>query len=228
MGIQTGSVKARSGTHYHHYYSCRARHRHGDAVCTQKRHHRADDLEAAVWEFVSGLLSDPERLREGLDEMIQAERAEMRGDPEQEAGAWLEKLAAVDSKRSRFQDMAAEGHITFSELGTKLRELDETREIAEGELERLRGRRKALADLECDRDAIMESYAGMVPEALAELSVEEHHQLYKMLRLRVHVGPDGDLDIRGAIRAPQFMPPGGDAVCTPMDIQWPPRGPTPT
>ncbi|MGI8860506.1 MAG: zinc ribbon domain-containing protein, partial [Rubrobacteraceae bacterium] len=214
MGMQTGSVKARSGDRYHHYYSCRARHRHGDAVCTHKRHHRADELEGVVWEVVSGLLNDPERLQEGLDEMVEAERAEMRGDPEQQAKAWLEKLAAVDGKRSRFQDMAAEGHITFSELGAKLRELDKTREIAAGELERLRGRRKALEDLERDRDAIMETYAGMVPEALDELTGEERHQLYRMLRLKVYVGQKGDLDIRGAIRAPESTPPGGAAVCT--------------
>ena len=30
--------------------------------------------EAAVWDLVSGLLKDPERVRAGLDEMIEQER----------------------------------------------------------------------------------------------------------------------------------------------------------
>jgi hypothetical protein len=41
-----------------------------------------------VWDLVSGLLKDPKRLRTGLDEMIEQERAGMRGDPDQEAASW--------------------------------------------------------------------------------------------------------------------------------------------
>jgi hypothetical protein len=68
---------------------------------------------------VAGLLRDPERLRIGLDAMIEAERAGGRGDSKQEARSWLDRLAALERKRSRFQDMAAEGHITFEELGAQ-------------------------------------------------------------------------------------------------------------
>ena len=95
------------------------------------------DVEEPVWELLSGLLKDPERLRAGLDEMIEAERAGMRGDPEAEILAWLGRLDALDSKRSRYQDMAAEGHITFEELGAKLRGLEDERAIVEEELENL-------------------------------------------------------------------------------------------
>ena len=78
----------------------------------------------------------------------------------------------------------------------------------------MRGRREALARLEHDRDAIMRSYAAMVPETLGELVGQERHQVYRMLRLKVHVAPDGDLDIRGAIRPPESTPPEGSTVCT--------------
>jgi hypothetical protein len=172
-------------------------------------------LEDAVWEVVANLLSNPEKLREGLDDIIEAERAERRGDPEEKERAWLDNRAAVDFKRARFQDMAAEGHITFDELGAKLGELKAARQTAERELALVRGRREVLEGLERDRDAIMESYAGiMVPETLNDLSGEERHQVYRMLRPKVHVGPDGDLDIRGAIRPPESTPPEGSPVCT--------------
>lgn len=54
--------------------------------------------------------------------MIEEERKGMLSgpEPEQESNPWLNKLAQVERKRSRFQDMAAEGYITFDELGAKL------------------------------------------------------------------------------------------------------------
>jgi site-specific DNA recombinase len=207
MGMETQSVKAHSGERYFHYYACRTRHKHGDAACTHRRSHRAADLEEAVWGLIAGLLKDPERLRAGLDELIEAERAAMRGDPEAEAQSWLGRLAVLDAKRSRFQDMAAEGHITFGELGAKLRELDEQRTTAEEELDKLRLHRSRLEDLERDKETLLNEYARMVPEALDELTGEERHQVYRMLRLQAFVHPDGDLDVRGVVR---------EAVCTPM------------
>jgi hypothetical protein len=134
----------------------------------------------------------------------------MRGDPEVEALGWLDKIAALDSKRSRYQDMAAEGHITFDELGAKLRELEGQRTTAEEELDSLQMHRARLEDLERDRETLLEEYAGMVPEALDGLTGEERHQVYRMLRLQVFVFPNGDLEVRGVLR---------EAVCTPMDTR---------
>src|SRR5918997_1502296 len=203
------SVRANSGTHYHHYYYyCRNHHKHGDAECAHRKNHRAPDIEGRVWDLISGLLKDPERLRAGLDEMIEAERAGMRGDPEAETLTWLGRIAALDSKRSRYQDMAAEGHITFEELGAKLRDLDAQRTIAERELEDLNARRSKLEDLERDKETLLQDYASMVPEALDELTGEERHQIYRMLRLQVFVYPDGDRDVRGLLQG---------AVCVPVD-----------
>jgi site-specific DNA recombinase len=161
-----------------------------------------------VWEFVSGLLKDPERIREGLEALLEEERTGMLGDPQREAKAWLKKLSEIDSKRSRFQDMAAEGLITFDELRSKLEEAEKIRERAQAELEAFDRRRENIEELERDKDAVMESYAGMVPEELDDLASEERHQIYKMLRLKVIVGPDmppevsgtfgGDLDFCGS------------------------------
>jgi hypothetical protein len=75
----------------------------------------------------------------------------------------------------------AEGLITFDELRSKLEEAERTRERAQAELEALDER---------DKVAVMEPYAGMVPEELHNLTSEERHQIYKMLRLQVTVGPD--------------------------------------
>ena len=58
-------------------------------------------------------------------------------------------------------------------------------------------RRKRLESLERDKETILNTYAGLAPEALASLDPEERHQLYKMLRLKVAVNLDGTLEIGG-------------------------------
>jgi site-specific DNA recombinase len=82
----------------HHYYRCRTRHLEGKGACSMSKNIRADEAEHAVWSFVTGLLLNPEALREGLDEMIERERAGNHGNPEEEAAAWLDRLADVERK----------------------------------------------------------------------------------------------------------------------------------
>ena len=83
------------------------------------------------------------------------------------------------------------------ELTAALTELEEIRETAERELEAARARGEALERLERDRDALMESYAGMVSETLEDLAPEERHRIYKLLRLGVRFRPDWPLEITG-------------------------------
>ena len=130
------------------YYRCRNHNRDRNEACPHKKNHRSDDVEPLVWEFVSGLLKEPERLRAGLERLIEQERAAMRGDPEQEAKAWLEKPSEIDQERRGYLCLAAKGRITDEELDEALTELEETREAAERELEALRTRRKTLGELE--------------------------------------------------------------------------------
>ena len=52
--------------------------------------------------------------------------------------------------------------------------------------------------MERDRDAVLEHYTALAPEALDTLTSEERHQLYKMLRLKVFMEKSGDLKIEFA------------------------------
>lgn len=70
--------------------------------------------------------------------------------------------------------------------------------VARAELRRLQRCRERVEELERDRDAIIESYAGMLPEALDALSGEERRRLYGMLRLEVAPASD-DLVVTGAL-----------------------------
>jgi hypothetical protein len=135
-------------------------------------------------------MKNPEQLRDDLERMIELKRESVRGDPDREAKAWLEKLSEVNRKRAAFQDMAAEGLISFDELRSKLAALQETRETAERELAVLKGRRESLEQMERDKDAVLEHYVTLAPEALDSLTPEERRNLYNMLRLRVFAYPD--------------------------------------
>ena len=151
----------------------------------------ARKVEPVVWEFVSRLLRDPGLLRRGLEEMITLEREDTKGVPEREIKAWAERLAEADRKRSRYQEMAAEGLITFDELRTKLAGIQEARETAQRQLAASRSRKERSEELEMDRDALLESLADKVTAGLEALSGAERNKVYRTLRLLVTPAAEG-------------------------------------
>ncbi len=78
-------------------------------------------------------------------------------------------------------------------------ELEKTRVVAGRELVALKGGQEFVEQLERDRDALLESYAGMAPTVLGSLSPEERHRVYKMLKLRVEAFPDRIYHVSGVI-----------------------------
>jgi site-specific DNA recombinase len=195
----------------HHYYRCPTRQIDGKDACPVSKNFRADEVEPLIWVFVSDLLSSPECLQKGLETMLEHERNGFHGDPEREAKVWLEQLADAERKRSSFQDMAAEGLIAFDELRTKLATLQETCETARRKLATLEDRCNRLKDLEHDAATLLESYAGMVPEALGNLDAEERNHVYKMLRLKVSAYQGGTLEVNGAL---------GSSLCVSDGETW--------
>ena len=197
------------------YYVCKAKYKKGPDFCTASGTHAAEKLEASVWEEVRGCLENPQQLRIDLDRMIDLERSAMRGDPDRDAKVWADKLAEVKQKRARYQEMAAADLIDFEELRTRLAELEETRETVERELETVRSRQARVAEMERDRDDLLDSLIGVAPQALDSLTPEERHQFYKMLRLRAVLYKDGSLEMSWA-GASDAMPTSEDslALCT--------------
>jgi len=182
----------------YYYYRCPTRHRKGRDACSQGRSYRAEETEARVWSFVSDLLRNPDRLRAGLERMIDRERDGLRsGDPEYEAAAWWRKITEADAKRARFQDMAAEGLITLDELRAKLVDLDETRKATERELSLLKDRTERIEALQRDKDTLLASLKTALSKSLDAVAPEERHQFYKMLMIRVTADLDGNLDLNG-------------------------------
>jgi site-specific DNA recombinase len=179
------------GKYTYHYYICVSRNDLRNMGSCRQRVLRAEEVEAEVWEFVSSLLKDLERLRAGYERMIENERKARRGDPEQEAQLWAEKIAECARLRTAYQDQQAAGLMTLEELASKLGELDETRRHAERELAALKGHQQRITELEADRDTLMEYVESVIPERLDNLTGEQRNKVYRMLRLEVKPTPDG-------------------------------------
>ena len=193
------TYKLKSGaTSTINYYRCSKAYGYSGR-CEHTTVYRAEDLEGRVWGLVLFLLRDPDRLRVALDKLLEEERKAHRGDPEREARVWLKKIAELDHARGRFQDMAAEGLITFEELRAKLETLEETRKTAQRELATLEERQGRLDDLERDRATLLEAYSEKASKGLDLFTPEDRHQAYKRLRLSVLVRPGGTLEVSGAL-----------------------------
>jgi hypothetical protein len=191
MGTHTTSADGKL------YYKCSRRNDYKRGICEQ-RSIRVERVGACVWEFVSSLLQDPERIRAGMDRLIDQERSIRRGDPEREAQTWAETIAKCARLRSAYQDQQAAGLMTLEELSSKQSELEEMRLHAERELAAVRDSQAGVEELELDRDTLLESLAGQIPESLNSLDAEERNTVYRMLRLEVTPTPEGHYKVTGA------------------------------
>src|SRR5215207_6890320 len=99
---------ATRGEKLYHYYRCHRSVDYRRNSCKQ-RMERAQKAEEAMWRFVSGVVKDPDRLRVGMDELIEQKREAMREDSEREVRAWTEKLAEVGQERRGYLRLAAQG-----------------------------------------------------------------------------------------------------------------------
>ncbi len=84
--------RTRAGTRLH-YYSCRSRYNTGPSRdCGNRKHLRAEQIEEQVWEFVRGVLREPERRRAGLDRLIEEEKTEAERYPGRDAQFWSKEI----------------------------------------------------------------------------------------------------------------------------------------
>ncbi|MDQ3911638.1 MAG: recombinase family protein [Actinomycetota bacterium] len=196
--MQTKSTNPEKNKKVYRYYYCVRRNKLSKMCGCRQQALRVEEVEPVIWEFVSGLLLDPERIRAGMNRLIDQERATRRDDLEGEARAWSEKLEECVRLRGAYQDQQAAGLMTIEELRSKLTALEETRRHAEAELLALKDSQHRAEQLERDRDALLESMADTVPGALEELTGLERNQVYRLLRLRVSPTAEG-FEVSGAL-----------------------------
>ena len=197
IATQTTRANASRGCRPYYYYRCNRSKDYGYGTCSRKGV-PVRTVEPLVWEFVSSLLKSPERIRVGMEALIDREREAGMRRPTEEAATWAEKLEECERLRSAYQDQQAVGLMTLEELGSKLKGLEETRRLTQAELAAVQARKRRVEELERDRDALLDSWVGAVPETLDKLSGEERNKVYRKLRLEVTPSTDG-FDVTGAL-----------------------------
>ena len=121
------AMSARTALKQYFYYACTVGPAKRKPGCEAKKFHKAAELEEWVWGKLCSILTDPEKLRAGLEEMIERERQAMLGDPVKEASLLQKRLAKIAERRGRYQEMAAQDLIDFEELRERLAHLEEER-----------------------------------------------------------------------------------------------------
>jgi hypothetical protein len=142
-----------------------------------------------------------------MEALIEQEQAISPRDADEQAAAWTKKLAECDQLRGAYQDQQAAGFMTLEELGSKLEGLEETRRSVRAELAALQARKERVSELRRDQAALLESWAGTIPEALESFTGEERNKVYRMLRLEVAPTFEG-YRVTGALSG--FLPLGTD------------------
>ena len=197
--MRTSVTRKKDGKRYF-YYSCASRREGNLSSCENRKTHRAGRIEPMVWDLVSGLLTNPERLRAGLDELMERERNGSRGDPDLEARVWLERLAEAESMRAGYQELAAKGLMTIEELGARLEELEATRAgrattswttFVGGPSTSKGWSRTGMRSWSSTPTPCRRNWRRMRPE--------ERNRIYGMLRLQISAHPDGTLEASGIL-----------------------------
>jgi site-specific DNA recombinase len=189
QNMQTHTAKA-DKTRPYYYYRCRRVIDYGPQACSQKGI-RVEKVEPLVWDLVFGVLKDLEKIRHGMDILIQREREGAYEDPARQAAACEKKLAEYAHLRRAYQDQQAVGAMTLDELRLRLEELDDARSGIEAEMTALWRSQKRAEELEKNRDAVIASLEASIPNALDALSGEERNRLYRMLRIEVTPSSEG-------------------------------------
>jgi len=195
------------------YYRCVRRYRLGEHACSQGKNIRAEETEAAVWGFVSQILKDPERLRRGIDEMLDRERALTSRSPSNDEESWLKKLSELEAQEERLLDLYLEGKLEIGRYESRISQIKQSRRTIEDELGRIKNHAAHIERLEHDRDALLGHYSRIAADHLDELEPEERNRVYKMLGLTVLAHGDGSLEAKWAFgqdpcRDNVTLPPG--------------------
>jgi site-specific DNA recombinase len=194
-GVTTSGAR---GRRQHRYYMC-----HGKDTLARDRAHpcpqrrpRAEELEAAVWDHVKGLLDDPSTLAAQFEE-----RARQADAPDADAHAagqkWEAQLRRLDREEQRLLDAYQAEAIDLDELKRRREQINSRKHLLSlqrDQEQRLRSERQTAKEVWADLTAFCER----VRSRLDEATLAERQRILQLLIDRVIVGED-TLEIRHVI-----------------------------
>jgi hypothetical protein len=211
--------RARGGRPEHRYYQCHGKdgvYHDRDCRCP-RRCVRADELEAAVWQHVKGLLDDPAALLAQFEAFAREADAPKTNERAEEQ-KWEGRLRRLDREEQRLVDAYQAEVIALAELKERREQIVARRQALANQREqlaRLRDQRRAAQEVGADLRSFCERVRGRLEGA----TLAERQQLLQLLIERVIVGED-TLEIRHVIPLGR---PKLEALA-PAQPDGPPRG----
>jgi hypothetical protein len=191
----------------HSYYVCNRHKANGKGACPYARYHKAEELEHRVERVILDLIRRPEIMLEQIEREIES-REQAASSAARDAAMYQEQLRRIEQKRSGFQDMAAEGLITFAELRSKLDALQREGERSQEALEALTEPERVAKELS-EIPARVEDYIAELPQLIhedPERRSEYLKDIYRKLSLSVIAHKDDTLTISGAFGNRELEP----------------------
>ncbi len=153
-GMRMQAHAVTSGDRAYHYVRCPLNQRTTQEKCPVNARLPAERAEAAVWEFVTGLLTDPWRMVSGMDELIAQERDLLGGDPDQEMRGLRRQLRDLEERHERARDAYLGGAFSVDELNATRSRLDEDKEAVLRQMDLCENRGERLQRLVSFRDTL--------------------------------------------------------------------------
>lgn len=206
MATRNVPYRRKDGTDVRYdYYACGYTHdNYLKRRCSQSAL-KAGEVERAVQDFVQGFLSDSARLEEGVRKFLDKETNADWDSLEKELGTQTEQLGTISTTRFRYQQLVVQDLMTTDELAEHLGNLEQRRVRLEQEVQGLRARLARFKTLETDGTLALQTLRQMALTNLESLSPEEMRNLYGLLKLRVEVTEDRDLEITGVFSGLEDM-----------------------
>ncbi|MEJ7640303.1 MAG: recombinase family protein [Singulisphaera sp.] len=195
FGVTTSGA---GGRRVHCYYTCHGKDtvaRDRECRCPQART-KVEELDAAVWGHVKGLLDDPTTLAAQFEERARQADA-LDADAATAARKCEAQLRQLDREEQRLLDAYQGEAIDLGELKQRREQIAGRRHVMTMQHEqerRLRGERQTAKEVWADLTAFCER----VRSRLDEATLGERQRILQLLVDRVIVGPDS-LEIRHVI-----------------------------
>jgi site-specific DNA recombinase len=197
------SRKSRDGSKFHIYYRCR----YGALPafeCTNRKSHRAEELETRAWLMVYETATDPEgALMQGLTETYEERKRALGSGGAAKRSALMEALAKIETKRRNYWSMAASGDIPLGVMREEVAALDEEKSGIEAELEATKDTAEQLEALEGWFESLKQTLQWEEDWDI-ELGLdlgenEERRKLYRRMGINFTVDENGTLEAKWEI-----------------------------
>ena len=182
------------------YYVCQKRRKWGRDACPVGVRLPAEATEREIVGWAEEVLDDPEKITARMDAAIGEARGEAR-DPGATGRALSEAITALDGKRERLVDLAADGLLSKDELARRLSALDSERRTLAGQLDRVQASLGRVADLERQKGLLLAAFGTGLKLGVGWMPSQLRRELYTALGLKVTARADGGMRVEARVDA---------------------------